>query len=184
MPRCGIMPVLPFATVGEVAFWRAMAIRHGVFCVNIGEYVGRAEVLRRIMKRVSTPSRYAVRAAIAASLRQDRAVLPQTAHRLGISARSLQRRLAEMGTTYAELVAEVRLDTACHLLAESDENIADIAARLGFAGASSFSRNFARLMKIQPIAYRRQQSNRTNGSKCGPFARKPAGKRFSGPRND
>lgn len=178
------MPVLPFATVGEVAFWRAMAIRNGVFCVNIGEYVGRAEVLRRIMKRVSTPSRYAVRAAIAASLRQDRAVLPQTAHRLGISARSLQRRLAEMGTTYAELVAEVRLDTACHLLAESDENIADIAARLGFAGASSFSRNFARLMKIQPNVYRRQQSNRTNGAKYGPFARKPAGKRFSGPRND
>lgn len=176
------MPVLPFATVGEVAFWRAMAIRHGVFCVNIGEYVGRAEVSRRIMKRVSTPSRYAVRAAIAASLRQDRAVLLQTAHRLGISARSLQRRLAEMGTTYAELVAEVRL--ACHLLAESDENIADIAARLGFAGASSFSRNFARLMKIQPNVYRRQQSNRTSGSKYGPFARKPAGKRFPGPRND
>jgi AraC-like DNA-binding protein len=63
-----------------------------------------------------------------------------------------------MGTSYSELVAEVRLDTACHLLAESDERIADIAARLGFAGASSFNRTFMRLVKVQPGAYRRQQS--------------------------
>ena len=55
-----------------------------------------------------------------------------------------------MGTSYSELVAEVRIDTACHLLAESDERIVDIAALLGFAGASSFSRTFVRLMKIQP----------------------------------
>lgn len=110
-------------------------------------------------------------------------MLPQTARRLGISARSLQRRLADMGTTYAELVAEVRLDTACHLLAESDENITDIAARLGFSGASSFSRSFVRLMKIQPIVYRRQQSPRKSATKCGPVARKPAGKRLSAPRN-
>jgi AraC-like DNA-binding protein len=175
--------VLPLATVGEVEFWRAMAIRPGVFRVNIRESVGGGEASRHIMKRVCTPSRYAVRAAIAASLRRDGAMLPQTARRLGISARSLQRRLADMGTTYAELVAEVRLDTACHLLAESDENIADIAARLGFAGASSFSRSFVRLMKIQPIVYRRQQSAQKSGTKYGPVARKAAGKRPSVPRN-
>jgi AraC-like DNA-binding protein len=70
----------------------------------------------------------------------------------------LQRRLAEFGTSYSELLAEVRLDTACYLLVESDHRIADIAARLGFAGTSSFSRTFRRLMKIQPGAYRKQQS--------------------------
>jgi transcriptional regulator GlxA family with amidase domain len=117
------------------------------------------------MKRVLTPSRYAVRAAIAASVRRGGAMLPQTACRLGISARSLQRRLAEMGTSHAELVEEVRLDTACHLLAESDEHIANIAARLGFAGASSFSRSFVRLMKVQPVVYRRQHSARKSGTK-------------------
>ncbi|OSI23403.1 MULTISPECIES: helix-turn-helix domain-containing protein [Bradyrhizobium] len=116
------------------------------------------------MKRVWTPSRYAVRGAIAASLRESGSTLPHTARRLGISTRSLQRRLAEMGTNYAELVAEVRLDTACHLLVESDERIADIAARLGFAGASSFSRSFVRWMKIQPVAYRRQQSAQRSGT--------------------
>jgi AraC-like DNA-binding protein len=110
------------------------------------------------MKRVCTPSRYAIRAAIAASLRQGGATLPRAARQLGMSSRSLQRRIAEISTSYSELVAEVRIDTACHLLTESDERIADIATRLGFAGPSSFSRTFVRLMKIQPAAYRRQQS--------------------------
>lgn len=70
--------------------------------------------------------------------------------------RSLQRHLAEMGTSYSELIAEVRLDTACHLLIESNERISDIAVRLGYAGASSFSRTFMRIMKTRPVAYRRQ----------------------------
>jgi AraC-like DNA-binding protein len=131
------------------------------------------------MKRVRTPSRYAVRAAIAASLRHGGATLPRAARQLGISSRSLQRRIAEMGTSYSELVAEVRIDTACHLLAESDERIADIAARLGFAGASSFSRTFVRLMKIQPAVYRRQQSAHASGMEYRHLARKPTGRRLS-----
>jgi transcriptional regulator GlxA family with amidase domain len=74
-----------------------------------------------------------------------------------MSVRSLQRHLAGIGTSHSEIVAQVRLDTACYLLAESDDRIADIASRLGYAGPSSFSRIFMRLMKIQPVIYRRQQ---------------------------
>jgi AraC-like DNA-binding protein len=105
------------------------------------------------------PSRDAVRAAIAASLRHGGASLQRTANQLGVSARSLQRHLAEMGTSYSEMVAEVRLDAACHLLVASNARISDIALRLGYAGPSSFSRTFMRLMKIQPVIYRRQQRN-------------------------
>jgi len=65
--------------------------------------------------------------------------------------------LAEIGTSYSEIVAEVRLDSACHLLADSNLRIADIASLLGYAGSSSFSRIFMRLMAIQPINYRRQR---------------------------
>lgn len=111
------------------------------------------------MKLVHLPSRYAVRAAIAASLQHNGASLQDTARELGVSARSLQRRLAEMGTNYSEIVAEVRLDTACHLLAESSERISQIASRLGYAGPSSFSRTFMRMMKTRPAAYRRRYRN-------------------------
>jgi AraC-like DNA-binding protein len=110
------------------------------------------------MKRVPTPSLYAIRAVIAVSLRNGHATVHRTARQLGIASRSLQRHLAELGTSYSEVLAEVRLDTACHLLVESDHRIVDTAERLGFADASSFSRTFQRLMKIQPGAYRKQQS--------------------------
>ena len=112
------------------------------------------------MKPVRLPSQRSVRAAIAASLQHDGASLQRTASQLGVSVRSLQRHLSEMGTSYSEMVAEVRLDAACHLLMESNARISDIALLLGYAGPSSFSRTFMRLMKIQPVIYRRQQRNR------------------------
>ena len=109
------------------------------------------------MKPVHIPSRYSVRAAIAASLYHGDAALQRTALQLGMRPRSLQRHLAGMGTSYSDMVAEVRLDTACHLLLESNERISEIALRLGYAGTSSFSRVFMRLTKIQPVTYRRQR---------------------------
>ncbi len=109
--------------------------------------------------RVRFPSQDAVRAAIAASLRHGGESLQHTASQLGVSCRSLQRHLAEAGTSYSKMVGEVRLDTACHLLAESNERLSDIALRLGYAGPSGFSRAFMRLMQIQPVVYRRQQRN-------------------------
>mgnify|MGYP003524598421 CR=1 FL=1 len=110
------------------------------------------------MKSVQTPSRYSVRAAIAASLCDGGAALGRTAIQLGMSPRSLQRHLAAMGTSYTDMVAEVRFDTACHLLLQSDESISEIALRLGYAGTSSFSRVFMRWTKIQPVTYRRQRA--------------------------
>lgn len=114
------------------------------------------------MKPVHIPSRYSVRAAIAASLFHGDAALQHTALQLGMSPRSLQRHLAGMGTSYSDMVAEVRLDTACHLLLESNERISEIALRLGYAGTSSFSRVFMRLTKIQPVTYRRQRAVQRN----------------------
>ena len=115
------------------------------------------------MKPIQTPSRYSVRAAIAASLCHGDAALLHTALQLGLSPRSLQRHLAGMGTSYSDMVAEVRLDTACYLLLESNERISDIALRLGYAGTSSFSRVFMRLTRMQPVIYRRQRTVQRNG---------------------
>jgi AraC-like DNA-binding protein len=80
-----------------------------------------------------------------------------------MSPRSVQRHLAALGTSYRDIVAEVRLDTACRLLVESDASISEIALRLGYAGTSSFSRAFMRLTKIQPVTYRRQRAVQGNG---------------------
>ena len=109
------------------------------------------------MRAVRLPSAQAARAAMVASLRHGDATLDGTARALQVSARTLQRHLGRMGTSHSELLAEVRLDIACRLLADSGKRLSDIAKILGYANASSFSRSFARLMKIQPIFYRRLQ---------------------------
>lgn len=109
------------------------------------------------------PSSEAIRGAIVASLRQGGATIGQTARVLNISVRTLQRHLGRMGTSHSEMLAEVRLDMACRLLADSSKHLSDIAKFLGYSNASSFSRAFVRLMKIQPVVYRRQQRSRRHG---------------------
>jgi len=115
------------------------------------------------MKAIRLPSSRAVRAAIVALLQQGDVSLDSTARALKVSSRTLQRHLGRMGTSHSEMLAEVRLDVACRLLADSSKRLSDIAKFLGYSNASSFSRTFVRLMKIQPVVYRRQQRTRKHG---------------------
>jgi AraC-like DNA-binding protein len=151
-------------------FWRLMARRLIILLIilrKISSYhLKGMEASLVSMKPVPVPSQYSVRATIAALLRHGDASLLRTAQRLGISSRSLQRHLTRMGTSYSEMIAEVRLDTACHLLTESDQSISSIADSLGYSGVSSFSRTFMRLMRVQPGVYRRQQMAHREGSRC------------------
>ena len=109
------------------------------------------------MRAVRLPSAKAVRAVMVASLRHGDATLDSTARALKISSRTLQRHLGRMGTSHSEMLAEVRLSIACRLLVDSSKRLSDIAKFVGYTNASSFSRTFVRLMKIQPIIYRQQQ---------------------------
>jgi len=82
----------------------------------------------------------------------------QGAGRLGISVRTLQRRLHRNGCTYSELVERVRHEEACGLLQEHGRSIAEIAVRLGYSDPSHFSRAFRRWEGTSPRAYRFQGS--------------------------
>jgi AraC-like DNA-binding protein len=115
------------------------------------------------MRAVRLPSFQAVRATIITSLRQNDATLDSTARALKISSRTLQRHLGRMGTSHSEILADVRLNIACRLLVDSRKPLSDIAKFLGYSNASSFSRTFVRLMKIQPVVYRRRQLAHTHG---------------------
>lgn len=123
---------------------------------------------------IPVPSRSSIRATIAILMCDGDACLLQAARQLGLSPRSLQRQLSDIGTSFRELVAEVRLDTACHLLSQSDLSLATIASRLGYRGPSSFSRSFMRLMKIQPAVYRRQQMAGLRGERIRAERRRAA----------
>ena len=55
-----------------------------------------------------------------------------TARLCHMSKRSLQRKLAENGTRYSELLDRVRLDAAKQMLQDRDRNVADISHVLGY----------------------------------------------------
>jgi AraC-like DNA-binding protein len=76
----------------------------------------------------------------------------------GVSPRTLQRRLADAGVTYAELVAACRCRIAKDWLTRSDLGIAEIAVGLGYTTPSNFTRAFRRQTGLSPAAYRRAQA--------------------------
>ena len=77
------------------------------------------------------------------------------AAQLGLSGRSLHRRLASEGSSYQALLDEARLARACARLSRSTIPNADIAADLGFGSAQSFTRWFRRRTGTTPSGYRR-----------------------------
>lgn len=95
-----------------------------------------------------------LKCAIFQSLRVEVPTLPTTAARLGVSRRSLQRKLETTGVTYSDLVDDVRYELAKSLLTATTFVIADIGASLRYRDPSSFSRAFLRWSGMSPTDFR------------------------------
>ncbi|MCA8274871.1 AraC family transcriptional regulator [Burkholderia sp. AU30280] len=66
---------------------------------------------------------------------------------LGLSLRSLQRKLQEMGTSFSAMHNLVRQDLTSQYLSKKEYSIKEIAARLGYKNTSAFSRAMKRWSK-------------------------------------
>lgn len=87
-------------------------------------------------------------------------VLPrrsEAAAALGISERTLARRLQAQGRTFEGLLDEVRRDRALQAVAETNTPLPAIAESLGFAEASTFYRAFRRWTGMPPVRWRKEQ---------------------------
>lgn len=78
------------------------------------------------------------------------------ADELGVSLRTLQRKLIAEGTQYQRIADEVRLEIAKELLSESKLALQDIAYNLGFADSRSFHRRFKQWTGQTPGEFRKQ----------------------------
>ncbi len=94
---------------------------------------------------------------IARLLAQGHPSISDAALALGTNVRTLQRRLAEAGTSYSELVEDVRFEKACRLLENEGLSIADIASALGYTYPAHFTRAFARWTGMTPRDYRKAE---------------------------
>jgi AraC-like DNA-binding protein len=74
-----------------------------------------------------------------------------------VSTRTLRRRLSEEGSSYREIVDEVRADLARHHLAREKRDIDDVAFLLGFSDQSAFTKAFRRWTGRTPADYARRR---------------------------
>ncbi|MCF3648151.1 AraC family transcriptional regulator [Synoicihabitans lomoniglobus] len=95
-----------------------------------------------------------VRDQIARALSGGIPVINHVAQRLGMSGRTLQRRLRQSGHSYNALVDESRRQLAERLLAQTDYSLAEVAFMTGFSEQSAFSRAFKRWAGQTPRSYR------------------------------
>jgi AraC-like DNA-binding protein len=95
-----------------------------------------------------------VRAALRHGICGERPAVEKVAKSMGMSPRTLQRRLGELGTTYQKLLDEVRHRSARRLLANTDLGAGEVAFLLGFEELNSFTRAFHAWEGISPSRWR------------------------------
>jgi AraC-like DNA-binding protein len=72
-----------------------------------------------------------------------------------VSARTLQRRLAEEGLTFAGVLARARFDVAQRMLEDPARKVIDVALDLGYSDHAHFTRAFVRWTGLAPREFRR-----------------------------
>jgi len=95
--------------------------------------------------------------AIDSVLGRRRTSLPFTAAIVGTSARTLQRRLSDHGSSFSRLLQRVRFQNAQRLLQDATMPLTEVARRLGYGDSANFIRAFKRWTGVGPSEFRRLQ---------------------------
>lgn len=103
-----------------------------------------------------------VKLAIKRRLASGRQELSEVAQDLGMSERTLQRRITGEGATFRELLVEARHDLSKHLLKDPQVDIDAVACMLGYRNTSSFYRAFRDWEGMTPRRWRKLQACAAN----------------------
>jgi AraC-like DNA-binding protein len=103
-----------------------------------------------------------VRSTLSQRISGERPAVEKVAKALGMSGRTLQRRLEDLGTSYQALLDEVRRSSARRLLAKTDLDTGEVAFLLGFEELNSFARAFHAWEGTTPARWRASQANHRN----------------------
>jgi AraC-like DNA-binding protein len=97
-----------------------------------------------------------VRAKLIASMDGGDSSIEKVAEQLAMSSRSLQRRLADEGSSYNETLTEVREEFAKRYLERGIMSASEIAFLLGFTEPAAFFKAFKRWTGTTPRAYQQR----------------------------
>lgn len=98
-----------------------------------------------------------VKGALKRILASGRPEMVEVARDIGMSERTLQRRITEEGTSFRQLMLETRQEVVRHLLAEPTIEIEEIAGLLGYEDTNSFYRAFRTWEGTTPARWRASQ---------------------------
>jgi AraC-like DNA-binding protein len=82
--------------------------------------------------------------------------IADVANAVGMTVRTLQRRLAAEGASYEKVVDGWRYRTATKLLTSTDVNVLDVALEVGYSDHAHFTRAFRRWSGCSPTEFRRR----------------------------
>jgi AraC-like DNA-binding protein len=106
------------------------------------------------LARISTGSIVdRVRRVLARTLPQGEPGVPTVARSLDMSARTLQRQLEEQGTTFRDVLNDLRSEMAQAYLLDGRHTIAEVTYLLGFSETAAFSRAFKRWTGVAPSRF-------------------------------
>jgi len=83
----------------------------------------------------------------------------ELARALGMSNRTLQRKLGELGQSYRGILEKTRYELALRYLEDAGKTVTDITFLLGFSEQSAFTRAFKRWSGKSPTSYREVHLN-------------------------
>jgi AraC-like DNA-binding protein len=119
----------------------------------LGGYLARL----RIVNRADMVDR--VRSYVRGALPAGNCAVERCAEKLGLSARTLQMRLAAHRLCFTDIVEEQREQLSRIYLSQTPMPIAEVAERLGYAEQTSFGRAFKRWSGLTPKAFRTGHDN-------------------------
>ncbi len=101
-----------------------------------------------------------VRSAIQSGLLHGAVTAGEIAEKLALGQRTLQRRLADLGVSFADVLDSTRQGLAERYLARPELSLSEVAYLLGYSEQASFHRAFRRWHDETPATYRRQLRER------------------------
>jgi AraC-like DNA-binding protein len=154
-----IQPTEPFAAATVAGFYNVIKSPYpSQLCTTIEEAeawlgVPTTEPVTRIVE-ASAAGRSTTTALVALLERQPGLAVDEAAKALGLTGRTLQRRLQTENTTFLAEARKATVRRAKHLLVTTDDKIADIARAVGCTTAQHFTELFRTETGMPPAAWR------------------------------
>ncbi|MFT3767624.1 MAG: helix-turn-helix domain-containing protein [Minicystis sp.] len=130
---------------------------HALLAAQLERALGLPAAEHRVLPRAEDDVLALVRRELRTALPRGDATLDHVARAVGQSARSLQRRLADRGTSFQTVVDEARRAMAEELLSAHRASVTEAAFAVGFADVTAFTRAFRRWNGVPPGEWSKQR---------------------------